>query len=153
MVAIRPATDADAEPLVALINQAFRVERFFIGGDRISAGGLRSLLTRGTVLIGEESGRMRAAVYVEPRGRRGYFGMLSVDPSHQHGGWGRRMIDAAEAHLRHAGCTEVDIRVVSLREDLAPFYARFGYVETGIEPFTDARPHRPCHLIVMTKTL
>jgi ribosomal protein S18 acetylase RimI-like enzyme len=66
-------------------------------------------------------GDSRVCVYVELRGDRGYFGMLSVDPSRQGRGVGRRLIDRGR-YARANGCTAMDIRVVNLRTSLPPFY-------------------------------
>ncbi len=40
----RFATDADAETISALVNAAFKVERFFIDRDRINPGQVREML-------------------------------------------------------------------------------------------------------------
>ncbi|HUL74589.1 MAG TPA: GNAT family N-acetyltransferase [Vicinamibacterales bacterium] len=151
---MRAASLRDLDMLVRIINAAYLVERSFVDGDRISPETVRTLMRKGTFFLGEDdAGAACACVYVELRGRRGYFGLLAVDPERQRGGWGRRMIDAAEAHCRAAGCDAMDIRVVNLREELPPFYRRLGYVERGTEPFDDPRAFRPCHMIVMTKNL
>ena len=57
---------------------------------------------------------------------RAYFGMLAVAPAAQGRGLGRALIEAAEAHARREGAGAMDIRVVSLRTELFPFYRRFG---------------------------
>ena len=150
---IRKATAQDLDTLLHIINAAYLVERFFVDGDRIAPDGVTRLLAKGTFLIGEDDGHARACVYVEPRGKRGYFGLLAVDPTRQHAGWGRRMIAAAETFCRDAGCVALDINVVNLRTELPPFYKKLGYVETGTAPFTDPRALQPCHMIVMTKEL
>jgi GNAT superfamily N-acetyltransferase len=144
----------DAPRLAALINQAFLVERFFIDGDRTDAAEVRGMMERGQFLMAEEGGRLVGCVYVEVRGERGYFGLLAVAPGLQGHGLGRRLVAAAEAHAREAGCRFMDLQVVDLREELPPFYRRLGYVETGTAPFpAEARPKRPCHFIVMSKAL
>jgi predicted N-acetyltransferase YhbS len=152
---IRVATQDDVPAITALINQAFIVEAFFKIGDRTSIEGVRELMrTGGGFLIAEESGTPVGCVFVKLNGDTGYFGMLSVDPRQQGRGLGRALIDASEAHLRSRGCTRVEIEVVNLRDELMPFYERFGYVETEERPFTHPeRASRPCHFIVMTKTL
>jgi GNAT superfamily N-acetyltransferase len=150
---LRPATAADAPSLVALINRAYEIEKFFVEGDRVSPAQVAELLSRGVFLIGEEVGVPAACVYVEITGDRGYFGLLSVDPTRQKHGWGRAMVEAAEHHARAAGCVAMDLSVVNLRTELPPFYHRLGYAETGTAPFTDQRASQPCHFIVMSKAL
>jgi N-acetylglutamate synthase-like GNAT family acetyltransferase len=82
-VRVREATADDAAAVAALVNQAFLVERFFVDGDRTSPAEIARLLETGTFLLAEAEGRLVACVFVERRGERGYFGMLSVDPSRQ----------------------------------------------------------------------
>ena len=150
----RLATDADAEAITALVNAAFKVERFFIDRDRINTDQVRDMLRTGKYLLAEDAGQMVACVYVEIRARRGYFGLLAVDPARQGGGFGRKMVEEAESYAQKAGCEFMDLRIVNLRTELPPFYQRLGYVETGTEPFPeDAKPSQTCHFIKMSKPL
>ena len=105
---------------------------------------------------GDGASDLLGCVYVEIRGTRGYLGQLAVDPAHQGAQLGRRIVEAAEDHLRRQGCAAVDITVLSLRTELPPIYRRFGYVETGIEEFNPSQPLKSgveCHSIVMSKKL
>ena len=150
----RFAAEADAEAISALVNAAFKVERFFIDRDRINPGQVREMLGTGKYLLAENNGALIACVYVELRGKRGYFGLLGVDPSRQGQGLGRKMVEEAESYARTAGCEFMDLRIVNLRAELPPFYRRLGYVETGTEAFAaDAKPSQPCHFIRMSKPL
>src|SRR6201987_4283107 len=60
----RFATDADAEAIAALVNAAFKVERFFIDRDRIDPGKVREMLGTGKYLLAEDNGTLIACVYV-----------------------------------------------------------------------------------------
>ena len=151
---VTTATGADAPRLVALINRAFAVERFFMTRDRTTLEQVRGLLGTGTFLTVAAGGEdLAACVYIERRGDRAYVGMLAVDPSQQGRGLGRLMMDAAERRAADLGCRGVDIRVVNLREELPPFYRARGYVERGEEPFVDPFATRPAHYILMGKEL
>jgi predicted N-acetyltransferase YhbS len=86
----RFATDADAEAISALVNAAFKVERFFIDRDRVDPGMVREMLRNGKYLLAEDDGALIACVYVELRGQRAYFGLLGVDPMRQGQGLGRK---------------------------------------------------------------
>jgi ribosomal protein S18 acetylase RimI-like enzyme len=101
----------------------------------------------------DAAGEMTGCVYVDVRDGRGYFGLLSVDPARQHSGLGRRLVDAAEAHARAAGCAAIDIRVVNLRVELPAFYERLGYTEVGVEPAKEPRALQPFHFLRMSKAL
>ena len=112
------------------------------------------LLQRGRFLVLADDGALRGCVYVEISGDRGYFGMLSVDPSRQRLGLGRRLVEASEQFCRDAGCTSMELHVVSLRAELPPFYRKLGYEETGTQEFSPTEEWtQPCHFIVMMKRL
>ncbi len=153
---IRKATRADMPAMVPIINAAFAVEDF-IDGTRTDLERLAPMFDTGEFLVAEEDGRIVGSIYTEVRPeQRGYFGMLSVDPSQQGKGLGRKLIAAAEAHVKSRGCDVMDIAVVNLRTELPPFYRRLGYVEVGIEEFHPSRPLKSgieAHLIVMSKAL
>lgn len=151
MALTRIATSEDAEALMRLINAAFVVERFFIDVERVRLDEVRELQERGEFLV---AGEMEACVYVEIRGERGYFGLLSVDPARQGNGLGRALVEAAESYCRERGRRWVDLRVVSVRDDLPPFYRKLGYVESGTEEFVSEFPTKmPVHLVKMEKPL
>ena len=152
---IRPMVPDEAPVVARLINEAFTVEAFFKIGDRTSADEIDKMSGGGEFLVLEEPpGTIAGCVYLSFQRDRAYFGMLSIAPSQQGHGFGRRLIDAVEARARERGCRAVDIHIVNLREELPGFYRRLGYVESGTLPFSDAeRASRPCYFIVMTKML
>ena len=153
---LRRASAADCAAMVPLINCAFAVEKF-LEGERTNEQQLQQMMQRGDFLLGSDhSGRLVASVYVEVRGARGYFGMLSVDPSEQGNGLGRKMVEAAEAYCRAKGCRAMDLTVLSLRPELPPLYRKLGYRESGVEEFHPGRAFQGvdgCHCIVMSKEL
>jgi ribosomal protein S18 acetylase RimI-like enzyme len=158
----RVAASADQPRLIALINSAFSVETF-LEGTRTDNERLADLMRTGSILVAENPAEedgcasLLGCVYIEVRGQRGYLGQLAVDPAHQGSGLARRLIEAAENHLRLERCEAVDIIVLSLRPDLLPLYRRFGYIETGIEegfrPVRKLAPGIECHGIKMSKQL
>ncbi len=152
---IRMATEADFYPLLRLINTAFDVERFFKDEDRLDDARLRSYLEKGNFLIMEEAGELVASVYVERKDNRAYLGLLSVDPTQQKRGLGRRLTAAAEEFAREMGARFMDLTVVNLRTELPGIYEKLGYRVTGTAPFpADQMPvTKPCHFICMTKEL
>lgn len=153
-VTIRTATAEDVPSITVLVNEAYVVERFFKVGDRIDAPRVGALLETGIFLLLEREGQLAGSVYLDVREESGRIGLLSVRPSEQGRGLGRRLMDAAEDYARARGARGMELRVVNLREDLPPFYRKLGYVESGTEPFSDpAEATRPCHFVVMTKPL
>jgi GNAT superfamily N-acetyltransferase len=151
---IRLANLADVNDLTRVINAAFVVERFVFEGDRIDADGVRTFLNSGQFLVAPEAHGFAGCVYLEIRANRGYVGLLSVDPKRQGTGLGRTLMEAAEKYFREAGCTGVDLRVISPRTPLPAFYSHLGYRETGTAPFSEKlQPKVPGHYILMSKAL
>jgi ribosomal protein S18 acetylase RimI-like enzyme len=153
-IAIRYAVNADIPALVRLINAAFIVEQFVFDGDRINAEETQSFMETGKFLVAEDSAGFAGCVYVEVRQGRGYLGLLAVHPARQGAGLGRTLVAAAEEYFRAPGCSAVDLRVISQRTPLPPFYRRLGYVEVGTAPFSPSlQPRVPGHYIIMSKRL
>jgi predicted N-acetyltransferase YhbS len=154
MISIRTARPSDIDTIVRLVNTAFLVEQFFIERDRTNPEMVGELMKKGKFLIAEDGPTPVASIYTELRGERGYFGMLSVDPDQQRKGVGRILVAAAEKLFRDAGCHFCDLRIVSARTDLHPYYTSLGYVETGTAPYEATVPTKiPVHFIDMTKRL
>jgi GNAT superfamily N-acetyltransferase len=148
---VRRAQVAEAPAVMRVINEAFRpAESFFVDGDRIDLDQVQAHFKKGVFLVTDDLG---GCVYVELRGDRAYFGLLSVDPARQGGGIGKKLIAAAEEYARENGSAHMDIRVVNLREELPPFYRRLGYVESGTEELLGEAIKMPCHFVVMSKAL
>ena len=153
--AMRFGEAADVDAIAALVNAAFNRERFYISGDRTNAEKVANLLAKGKFILFFENEELAGCVYVELRGERGYFGLLSVDPERQRSGIGSQLIAAAEDYCREAGCRFMDLTFVNLRLPLPGYYRRFGYVESSTLPFPSDKvaPNRPIHLVQMSKLL
>jgi ribosomal protein S18 acetylase RimI-like enzyme len=154
---VRLATPADVAEIVRISNLAFRVEDFFIDGDRTDAADVASKMANENacfMVIEDAAHRaLLASAYVEIRGPRGYFAMLAVDPARQNAGLGRRLFNAIEAHCRAAGCSAIDISVVNLRTELPSFYAKLGFEVTGVARLTTHTLKRDAHFVLMSKRL
>jgi GNAT superfamily N-acetyltransferase len=149
---IRVAEVSEAEAIVTLINAAFLIEKFFVDGDRISLSQVLALYSKGKFLLVDGERALAGCVYLEQRGERAYFGLLSIDPARQRSGLGSRLVAAAEEWGREKGCRFMDIRIVNLREELPAFYRRLGYVEGSAEP-ADMPTTLPCHFVNLSKAL
>jgi len=150
----RVATETGAAELVPLINRAFEVELKFFTSERIDLAATLEHLKKGTFLLAEHDGKLAGCNYVELQGDSGYFGLLSVDPSHQGRGLGRRLVEQAEEFCRNAGCRVMRIRVLNHRTELPPFYEKLGYRTAQIEE-VEQKPTAlvPYHFIIMEKSL
>jgi len=172
-VVIREAGTADIPALHRLIESAYRgeasragwtTEADLLAGQRTDPEDLASILAdpdqamltawRGDELVG--------CILIADRGEgTGYFGMLSVSPTLQGGGLGRRLVDAAhEALAGRFGARRVRISVFPQRESLIEWYRRLGYAPTGETlpfPYGDPRFGLPLrddlHFIVLERPL
>jgi GNAT superfamily N-acetyltransferase len=153
-VAIRAAASGDIPALVRLINAAFIVEQFVFDGDRINAEETKAFMENGKFMLAEDAAGFAGCVYLEIRQDHGYLGLLAVEPARQGIGLGRKLVAAAEDYFRAAGCSAVDLRVISQRTPLPPFYRRLGYAETGTAPFSPSLQTKvPGHYVIMSKSL
>jgi N-acetylglutamate synthase-like GNAT family acetyltransferase len=153
---VRTATEADFDSILNLVNSAFRVESFFKNQDRLSVTDLESHFKRGIFLVSENEGQITGCVYVQRNKDRAYFGLLSIDPSHQKTGLGRRLVAAAEEFARETGARFMDLRFIHLRTELTGIYTKLGYHFSGTEPYPPERNHmltQPVHFVCMTKEL
>lgn len=153
---IRTATDADFDTILKLINAAFEVERFFKNRDRVDDADLKHYFETGTFLVSEEDGSITGCVYVLRKEDRAYFGLLSVDPTLQKKGIGRRLIAAAEEFARETGARFMDLKLINLRTELLGIYFRLGYHISGTEFYPEERKHmltQPVHFLCMSKEL
>jgi GNAT superfamily N-acetyltransferase len=151
----RLASAADVPAIVTVTNRAYRVEDFFVIGDRTNERDIREKIAMGyQFLVVDADDRLAGSVYYEIRGPRGYFGMLAVDPDWQKRGIAKLLLDEIEARCRVAGCAHLDMDIVNLREELPAFYEKMGFRPVATAPF----PHPPklkraAHMILMTKPL
>ncbi len=154
MISIRTATENDADAIARLVNTAFLVEQFFIERDRTNPATVLSLMEKGRFLLAEDAPNLVGCVHLELLGERGYFGMLSIDPSRQRMGVGRQLIDAVEKYFRDAGCRFCDLKIVNVRTELHALYHRLGYIDSGTAIYDDPTPTKfPVHFIMMSKSL
>jgi ribosomal protein S18 acetylase RimI-like enzyme len=151
---LRQASATDIPAIVALINRAFAVEKFFKTGERIDAVQVAEMLQHGTFLLLITAGTLIACIYVEINDERCYAGTLAVEPSQQRSGLGRRMMREAEDYGRSRGCAVIDIRIVNIRPELSEIYVKLGFVPTGIESAEVIKTAMmPVHFITMSKPL
>jgi N-acetylglutamate synthase-like GNAT family acetyltransferase len=150
----RRATESDVPAITALINVAYELEKFFKIGDRTDEAEVGALMRESAFLVHEEGREIIGCVHVAVNGERGYFGLLAVHPAKRGQKLGARLVAAAEAFCREAGCRAMDLSVVHLRTELPPFYRALGYTERATAPFPHPeRATRACHMIVMSKDL
>ncbi len=153
-IQFRPATAADTDAVVALVESAYRgdasragwtTEADFLDGRRTGADAIAAILARpqSRLLLAERDGALLACAHVAVEDGAGYFGMFSVDPQQQGGGVGKIVLEEAERIAREDwGMASMRMTVIDIREELIAFYERRGYRRTGIKkpfPYGDAR--------------
>ncbi|MFN8653787.1 MAG: GNAT family N-acetyltransferase [Gemmatimonadales bacterium] len=154
----RVAAQSDIPALLALINLAYRVEAFFIKGQRTSTEELRELIAAPDadflVLEAAPSGALAGSIYVKRKGEASHLGFIAVDPALQGQRLGHRLIAEAADHARAQGCTALELDVFDVREELHGFYRSAGFTETGTAPFEPKELLlKPAHLIQMRKSI
>lgn len=141
---LRPATPADIPALHALIESAYRgdasragwtTEADLLDGQRTDPEDLASILADPTqdLLTAWRGDDLLGCILIADRSEgTGYFGMLSVSPTLQGGGLGRRLVEAAHGEMaRRFGAVRSRISVLPQRETLIAWYERLGYAATG----------------------
>ena len=122
---IRPYEESDEPEVVALWNRVFPDDPPRNAPERVIRQKLE--VQRELFLVGLEDGRLVATVLGGYDGHRGWIYHLAVDPDHQRRGYGRRLLEAAEARLRALGCPKINLQVRADNESVVAFYRRAGY--------------------------
>lgn len=138
---IRPATEADVETLVRLVNSAYRdvstgwtTEDHLISGPRSDARAILEAVTGATggMFIAEQDGHTVGCCQLEREVDHAAFGMFAVTPARQGAGLGRVILDEAERVARDEwGVPQLRLTVIMQRTDLIAWYVRRGYHRTG----------------------
>jgi GNAT superfamily N-acetyltransferase len=139
----RRATPADISAIVALVESAYRgdasrkgwtTEADLLDGQRTDLAGVGEILSKPLccILLGERGTDLLVCANLERRGNVAYFGMFSVRPDMQSCGLGRVALAEAERIARSDWhCTEMQMTVISVRDELIAWYERRGYARTG----------------------
>jgi GNAT superfamily N-acetyltransferase len=155
---LRRAIGADAAAIAALVNSAYRgdssragwtTEADLLGGQRTDAEAVAAIIAAPDDVVLVHEGALTGAeavqccVHLERTDAGCYLGMLTVRPTLQAGGVGRRLLASAEAWAaEHWGSARVYMTVIAQRPELIAWYERRGYARTGERqpfPYGDAR--------------
>ncbi|WP_329459197.1 GNAT family N-acetyltransferase [Streptomyces sp. NBC_01497] len=155
----RDATPADVDALVDLVQSAYRgdasrggwtTEADILEGQRTDPRGVLDVIEApdSRLIVAERDGGIVACCQLEDRGEAAaYFGMFAVRPGLQGAGVGRRVITDVERIARdELGAREMQMTVISVREELIAWYERRGYRRTGVMtpfPYGDERFGKP----------
>ncbi len=137
----------DAEAISQLVNSSYRgetsrrgwtTEADILDGLRTTTAEVGKIIKseNAFILIGVLRDEIVATIYCE-RQELGlkdtvHFGMIAVKPKLQNNGYGKKLIQAAEAIcLREWQVVGFYMAVISIRHELIGFYERLGYIRTG----------------------
>lgn len=78
-------------------------------------------------LVGEIDGDVIATCMAGFEGHRGWINYLAVRPDLQGLGFGKKIVEHAEAMLKAAGCPKINLQVRSTNQNVIRFYKKIGY--------------------------
>ncbi|WP_313007563.1 GNAT family N-acetyltransferase [Brevundimonas vesicularis] len=166
-IAVRAATSDDVVALHPLIERAYRGDTAKAGwtheadmlfDDRTSAAELSALIADPdrVVLLAHRDGALIGCVQVARADEDlAYLGMLTVEPTLQASGLGRRLLAAAESEaVARFGARRMEMTVIHRRAELIAWYERRGYAPTGeARPFPVDPPRPELEFVVLEKAL
>jgi len=147
-IVFRNATLTEIPVIVALVESAYRgdvsrkgwtTEADMLEGQRIDPAGVAEVIEKpdSRVLFVERGQSMLACCHIEKQGTACYFGMFAVSPTLQGAGVGKLVLNEAERIAREDfACSEMQMTVISIRDELIAWYERRGYRRSGVyKPF------------------
>ena len=82
--------------------------------------------------VGEQAGRIVAAVMAGYDGHRGWINYLGVSPDLQGQGVGRLVMDHCEDVLKRLGCPKINLQVRKTNKKVIAFYKKVGFTEDEV---------------------
>lgn len=153
-IAFRYAQLSDIPAIVQLVESAYRgdasragwtTEADFLEGQRVDAQSVQADIESpdSVIVLAESDSDLLACCHLQKKQSACYFGMFSVQPKQQGTGLGKQMMAEAERIARdHWQCTQMQMTVIDIRDELIRFYERRGYLRTGKHlpfPYGDER--------------
>lgn len=83
-------------------------------------------------LVGTIGSRIVATLMAGYDGHRGWIYYLAVNPDDQRQGFGRRMMERAEAALKKRGCPKINLQVRASNPSAISFYEHVGYSNDSV---------------------
>lgn len=141
-VIIQLANTSQSEAIAALVNMAYRPDKYakgwthesdLVAGNRTSPEQVsKQMSPNSPVLVALRGREVIACVQITQDGPDSWIGMLATHPSEQNSGIGKKMLIAAEAYAaNHFSPERLKMTVLSSRPELLSFYQRRGYQLTG----------------------
>jgi ribosomal protein S18 acetylase RimI-like enzyme len=123
---VAPIADADIADVIALWRRCGLTRPW---NDPAADIALARNGPNAAVLVGRDGSGLVASVLVGHDGHRGWVYYVAVDPDCRHTGYGRLVMDAAEAWLRGRGIEKLQLLVRPDNGQVKAFYQSLGYLE------------------------
>ena len=121
---IRAYRESDQDAVVALWHECGLVRPW---NDPVKDIHRKLPVQRDLLLVGTLDGRLVATVMAGYEGHRGWINYLAVATKCRKQGFGRRLMDEAEARLRAAGCPKINLQIRSSNAEVVAFYRSLGF--------------------------
>ena len=125
-LSVAEITDADVADVIALWQRCGLTRPW---NDPASDIALARRNPNSAVLVGRERGAIVATAMVGHDGHRGWVYYVAIEPVRRKQGFGRVIMDAAEAWLRAAGIAKLQLLVRRENAQAGAFYQSIGYEE------------------------
>jgi GNAT superfamily N-acetyltransferase len=148
----RTAVLDDTENIVTMVNSAYRgdsskegwtTEADLLGGQRTDSEKITEMISdpQSQIELALNDGQIVGCIYLKKEDQFVYFGMLTVRPTLQTNGYGKKLLMHLEELAFIWGKKKIKMTVISIRHELIEFYQRRGYRWTGeIEAFPSNDP-------------
>jgi ribosomal protein S18 acetylase RimI-like enzyme len=145
MIEFQTASLRHASEIAKLVNSAYRgeyskrgwtTEADYLDGQRTDEDAIKELiqqpLNQFELAFEEDTKKIVGSVHLRKEFPDTlYFGMLTVEPSCQNLGLGKKLIEHIEDIAKKLKFNKVRFTVIPSRGELIAFYERRGYIETG----------------------
>ena len=121
---IRAYRESDQDAVVALWRGCGLVRPW---NDPVKDIHRKLQVQRDLFLVGTLDGRLVATVMTGYEGHRGWINYLAVAAECRKQGFGRRLMDEAEARLRAVGCPKINLQIRSSNAEVVAFYRSLGF--------------------------
>ena len=145
---LRRAVDADVRPIAELVADAYRHYEPLIGRTPLPMlVHYEDAIREHEIWVLDAGGALVGIIELEPRPDHLWIENVAVSPRWQGRGFGRQLLQHAEAEARVRGLDELGLLTNERYLDNIAMYTRYGYRET------DRVPHKGTDLVYFRKKL